>query len=220
MKQTMGAAKMRRFLRYNLDLYLMGRATEPKKELPLAQNENQDYIHYRKGSLAMYLLADLIGEDKINGALRGMLVQFAGQAPPYPTVTPLIAALRAVTPPDKAYLIDDLFEAIVLYENRAAGASYVKRADGKFVVTLTASAGKHRANDQGKEQDVPLDDYIEFGVDDADGKPLIREWRKVSASAVTVQMVVDRLPARAGIDPDNKLIDRKPRDNMVAVDIR
>ena len=220
MKQTMGAAKMRRFLRYNLDLYLMGRATEPKKELPLAQNENQDYIHYRKGSLAMYLLADLIGEDKINGALRGMLVQFAGQAPPYPTVTPLIAALRAVTPPDKAYLIDDLFEAIVVYENRAAGASYVKRADGKFVVTLTASAGKHRANDQGKEQDVPLDDYIEFGVDDADGKPLIREWRKVSASAVTVHMVVDRLPARAGIDPDNKLIDRKPRDNMVAVDIR
>jgi ABC-2 type transport system permease protein len=219
MKQTMGAAKMRRFLRYNLDLYLMGRATEPKKELPLAQNENQDYIHYRKGSLAMYLLADLIGEDKVNGALRGMLVQFASQAPPYPTVTPLIAALRAVTPPDKAYLIDDLFEAIVLYENRAASASAVQRADGKYVVTLTASATKHRANELGQEQDVALDDYIEFGVDDAAGKPLLREWRKVKTSAPKVQMVVDRLPARAGIDPDNKLIDRKPRDNMVAVDI-
>ena len=122
MKRSTGAARMRRFLRYDLDLYLMGRAMEPKKELPLAQNENQDYIHYRKGSLAMYLLADLVGEDQVNGALRSMLMQFGHQAAPYPTVTALIAALRAVTPPDKAYLIDDLFEAIVLYENRAAPA--------------------------------------------------------------------------------------------------
>jgi hypothetical protein len=219
MKQTMGAAKMRRFLRYNLDLYLMGRATEPKKELPLAQNENQDYIHYRKGSLAMYLLADLIGEDKVNGALQGMLVRFA-HPPPYPTVTPLIAALRAVTPPDKAYLIDDLFDAIVLYENRATGASAVKRPDGKYVVSLQAHAGKYRADELGKETGAALADYIEFGVDDADGKPLLREWRKISGDTVALQMVVDRLPARAGIDPDNKLIDRKPADNMVAVDMR
>jgi len=220
MKQTMGASKMRRFLRYDLDLYLMGRATEPKKELPLAQNENQDYIHYRKGSLAMYLLAELVGEDKVNGVLRAMLSQYGNHGAPYPTVTPLIAALRAVTPPDKAYLIDDLFESIVLYENRAASASAVKRPDGKYVVTLAATAAKRRAGELGQETDMPLSDYIEFGVDDADGKPLLREWRKVSTGALSVQMIVDRLPARAGIDPDNKLIDRKPADNIVAVDIR
>jgi hypothetical protein len=219
MKQTMGAAKMQRFLRYDLDLYLLGRATEPKKELPLAQNENQDYIHYRKGSLAMYLLADLVGEEKINGVLRALLAQYGSQGAPYPTVTPLIAGLRAVTPPDKAYLIDDLFEAIVLYENRAVSASAVKRADGKYVVTVTASAAKHRASEQGQEEDAPLNDYIEFGVNDADGKPLARAWRKVSQRDVTVQFVVDRPPARAGIDPDNKLIDRKPSDNVVPVDM-
>lgn len=220
MKETVGAAKMRRFLRYDLDLYLMGRATEPKKELPLAQNENQDYIHYRKGSLAMYLLADLIGEDKVNGVLRGMLAQYGNKGAPYPTVTPLIAALRAVTPPDKAYLIDDLFESIVLYENRATSATAVKRSDGKYVVTLSAVAAKRKAAELGQETDVPLNDYIEFGVDDANGKPMQREWRKVDHAKVTVEMIVDRLPARAGIDPDNKLIDRKPADNMVAVDIR
>jgi hypothetical protein len=31
---------------------------------------------------------------------------------------------------------------------------------------------------------------------------------------------VDKLPGRAGIDPDNKLIDRKPADNMVSVEMR
>lgn len=219
MKQTVGPAKMQRFLRYDLDLYLLGRATESRKELPLGQNENQDYIHYRKGSLAMYLLADLVGEDRINGVLRALLAEYGNRGAPYPTVTPLIAGLRAVTPADKAYLIDDLFESIVLYENRAVSASAVKRGDGTYLVTLKASAAKHRAGPSGQERDVPLDDYIEFGIDDANGKPLLREWKKVAARDLALKWVVARAPARAGIDPDNKLIDRKPADNMVTVDM-
>lgn len=219
MKQTMGTARMRRFLRYDLDLYLMGRAGEPKKELPLAQNEHQDYIDYRKGGLAMYLLADLVGEDKINGVLRSLVTQHVGHGASSPSVTSLVAALRAVTPPDKAYLIDDLFEAIVLYENRAIRASAVQQPDGKYAVTLVAHAAKRRAGEKGQETDVALDDYIEIGVDDAAGKPLLRAWRRVSSADLRVTVRVDRRPARAGIDPDNKLIDRKPSDNMVTVDI-
>ena len=68
MKQKYGDAKMRRFLRYELDRYLLGRSGEQKKELPLSRVENQDYIHYRKGSLIMYALADYIGEDNLNRA--------------------------------------------------------------------------------------------------------------------------------------------------------
>ena len=67
----------------------------------------------------MYLLQDMLGEDVVDGVLRRLLQEHAFRGPPYPTVASLVDGLRAVTPPDKAYLIDDLFEAIVLYENRA-----------------------------------------------------------------------------------------------------
>jgi len=127
---------------------------------------------------------------------------------------------RRVAPPQHAYLVDDLFESIVLYENRATTAMARKRADGKYSVTLAASASKMRAGELGEEQDVPLRDVIEFGVDDKDGKPLLRERRIVGSRDVTVMLVVDGVPARAGIDPDNKLIDRKPSDNMVDVELR
>ncbi|MCA1856905.1 hypothetical protein LE190_13350 [Massilia oculi] len=220
MKRAVGGDKMRRFLRYNLDAYLMGRATERRKELPLAQNENQDYVHYRKGSLALYLLADLLGEDTVNGVLRSLLQQHAFKGAPYPTVLALVDALRAVTPPDKAYLIDDLFEHIVLYENRADSASARQRPDGKYEVTIKAHAGKVRAGELGDEKAAPLKDYIEFGVDDRNGNPLVRERRLVDRAEQNVTLVVGARPARAGIDPDNKLIDRKPTDNMVAVDKR
>jgi hypothetical protein len=219
MKRSFGPAKMRRFLRYDLDEYLMGRARETRKELPLAQNENQPYIHYRKGSLAMYLLQDLLGEEVVNGVLRQLLAEHAFRGPPYPTVTALVEKLRAVAPPSKAYLIDDLFESIVLYQNRADSAAARRRPDGKVEVTIRATAGKVRAGELGEEREVPLKDYIEFGVDDDKGNPLARERRLVERRLQTVTLVVDGRPARAGIDPDNKLIDRKPTDNMVLVDM-
>jgi hypothetical protein len=220
MKQAYGPSRMRRFLRYDLDKYLMGRAHESKKELPLAQNENQGYIHYRKGSLAMYLLQDLVGEDKVDGVLRGILERYAYHGQPYPNATVLVDGLRAITPPDKAYLVDDLFESIVLYENRADSATAHKRADGKYEVELHATAAKVRAGELGDEKPALLRDYVEFGVDDKDGKPLLRERRLVTSRDQVVTLVVDKLPGRAGIDPDNKLIDRKPSDNMVSVEVR
>jgi ABC-2 type transport system permease protein len=218
MQRAYGAGKMRRFLRYDLDGYLRGRANEQRKESPLALNEQQPYIQYQKGALALYLMQDMLGEDVVNRVLRGLLEQYSYQGPPYPTASSLIDGLRAVTPPAKAYLIDDLFESIVLYENRADSATAHRRADGRYDVTIRASAGKMRATDQGEEQPMPLHDFIEFGVDDSDGNPLARERRLVSQDEQQMTLVVDGIPARAGIDPDNKLIDRKPRDNMRAVD--
>ena len=85
MKKKYGAAKMQKFLAYELDRYLIGRATEQKKELPLARVENQDYIHYRKGSLVMYALADYIGEDKVNRRCAGSATRTRSRARPTPT---------------------------------------------------------------------------------------------------------------------------------------
>ncbi|MBA4095063.1 MAG: hypothetical protein C0489_13390, partial [Candidatus Accumulibacter sp.] len=113
----------------------------------------------------------------------------------------------------------DLFEDIVLYENRADSASARLRPDGKYEVLLRASAAKVRAGAP-SEQQLPLADYVEFGVDDRAGNPLLRERRRITGGAQTLTFVVASPPGRAGIDPDYKLIDKKPTDNMVVVDNR
>ncbi|TWI63672.1 peptidase M1-like protein [Pseudoduganella lurida] len=219
MKKTFGAARMRRFLRYDLDMYLHGRALENHQELPLADNENQPYIHYRKGSLAMYQLQDLVGEDRVNAVLRGLLKQHAYSGGPYPSVTALVDGLRATLPPDRAYLVDDLFNAIVLYDNRALSATAQRRADGRYDVQLTVQAAKLRADGLGAERETTLADLVDIGIDDRDGKPLLRERRRIGPGETSFTLVVTGRPARAGIDPDNKLIDRKPDDNMTAVEL-
>ncbi|TFW31261.1 ABC transporter permease/M1 family aminopeptidase [Duganella callida] len=221
MKKNFGPNKMRRFLRYDLDRYLLGRALERKKELPLADNENQDYIQYHKGSLAMYQLQDLLGEDQVNAALKDVLTQYGRTAgAPYPSVTVLVDALRKITPAGQAYLIDDLFNHIVLYENHAVAASARKLNDGRYEVSFVVSAAKARASEQGEEKDVALQDWIDIGVDDKDGNALLRERKLIDQKENHYTVIVSGRPARAGIDPDNKLIDRKPDDNMINVELQ
>ena len=218
MKHKYGEGKMRKFLNYELERYLTGRAFEQKKELPLGRVENQGYIHYSKGSLVMYALQDYIGEDKVNQALRTFRDANAFVGPPYPIATHLIAALRGVTPPEMQYLIDDMFERIILYDNRATSARAKKLPDGRFEVTIKVQAKKLRADELGKEEPVALADLIDVGLVDEKGDAIALERKRLTQELSEFTIVASKKPVNAGIDPLNKLIDRRPRDNLVNVE--
>lgn len=214
MKKRFGPAKMKRFLKYELDRYLIGRITESKKELPLARNENQAYIHYQKGSLAMYALQDFIGEDKVNAALKKYVTAVRFKGPPYTNATELLGYLRAETPEAFAYLIDDLFERITLYDNRTESASMKKNAAGGWDVTLKVKAVKYRSDDKGKQSKVEFADYMDVGGVDADGAAIYLEKRKVPEGESTITFSMPTKPAKVGVDPLNKLVDRNGDDNV------
>jgi ABC-type transport system involved in multi-copper enzyme maturation permease subunit len=218
MKHQYGADKMKRFLRYELDRYLHGRSASKRAEMPLVRVENQPYVHYAKGSLVMYALQDYIGEDAVDAALAKLLAKHRFQPPPYPDALELVADFREVTPPEYPHLVEDLFETITLFENRATHATYSRRPDGKYDVVVDVRTKKLRATELGGETEVPVDDFIDVGVVDKDDKVLALERRKFSTGESRVALTVDAEPAKAGIDPLNKLIDRMPDDNLIRVE--
>ncbi|MFZ4529474.1 MAG: M1 family aminopeptidase [Undibacterium curvum] len=220
MKQTYGEAKMRKFLKYELDAYLRGRGQERKKEQPLAFNENQQYIHYNKGSLIMYLMQDQLGEEQVNRALREVVAQYANRGAPYPTSRVLVDALRRVAPADKQEMITDAFESIILYESRALSATAKAIGAGQYEITLKVSNAKLKADEFGAEKEVALNDSMDIGVDDKDGKPLLRERHLIRQKSGEYKLIVSGKPAKAGIDPDNKYIDRKPDDNLIQIEFQ
>ena len=217
MKKEFGPARMRRFLKYEMDNYLNGRSSENKRETPLLRSEGQTYVHYNKGSVVFYALQDYVGEDNINRALRNYLQKTAYQEPPYTTSRELEAELRAVTPPQFQYLIDDMLDSITLYENKADSAEYRQIAKGKYEVKLEVSAKKYRADGLGAETEVPLSDWIDIGVLDAKGNPLYLAKQKIEKATSRFTLTVDGVPDKAGIDPWNKLVDRTPGDNTIKV---
>lgn len=216
MKKAYDAHHMRRFLRFELDRYLQGRATERERELPLALNENQSYIHYSKGSLAMYALQDYIGQDRVDRALQRFLEAWKYRGPPYATSADLEKYLREETPPEYLYLIDDLFETITLYDNRAPSATVKKAADGSWDVSLKVVTRKFRSDEHGAQTDLDFSDYMDIGALGSDGEAIFIERRKLPKGESVQQFRVSKQPAKVGVDPLNKLIDRRSDDNVVA----
>jgi ABC-2 type transport system permease protein len=224
MEQEHGPERAQKFLRYELDRYLRGRAREKQRELPLVRTQGQGYIHYAKGALALHTLRDYIGEPAMSRALRAFMAEFGGRAaPPYATALDLVAYLRTETPDSLQYLITDLFEEITLYDNRVEEATAERLPDGRHRVRLTVHARKLRADSIGHELEVPLADYVEIGVfgpaekGNRLGRPLYLAKHRITHPRTTLDLVVEGEPRRAGIDPYNRLIDRVPSDNVRAV---
>lgn len=224
MKRREGDDAIRPFLQFQLDRYLTGRRTQVAEEQPLVSvGPGQDYVEYGKGPLAFYLLQQRIGEEAVNRALRRFVDKYRFTVAPYPRSLDLIAFLRAEakTPEDRA-LITDLFERITLYDLKAGEPTAVKRADGKWEVSVPIEAKKFYANGKGREKEAPLSDVIEIGLFTAepgagafDKKHVIRiERRKVRSGEQVFRFVTDTKPTHAGIDPYNFYIDRNSGDNV------
>lgn len=226
MQLKYGRDNMHRFLKDELDRYLRGRAGETRHENPLVLVQAEDYVWYQKGGQVMYTLADYIGEDKLNLALHDFLKQYGyanatvAQSEPYPDTRQLVDALRAHTPPELQYYITDAFEKIVLYDNKAVSAVVAETPEHQFKVTLTVQSRKLEADGSGNEKPLPLHELIDIGVfeggkDKEKSLYLKKEW--ITQPTQTFEIVVDRMPTKAGIDPLNKLIDRVGDDNWTDV---
>ena len=218
MEKTFGAAVARRVYHFQMDRYFRGRG-EFSREVPLVDAEDQAYLTYRKGAVAMYTLRDEIGEQAVNAALGRYVEKFNHDGPPYATSLDLLTELRAVAPDSLKSLIADLFETITLWEVKADGAAVRRMPNGEYEVTLDVAARKVRADSVGRETEIPMNDLVEIGVfgdtkDGALGEPLYLQRQRIRSGKQTIRVVVAQPPKRAGIDPYDKLIDRQRGDNV------
>lgn len=236
LEQRYGQNQMRRFLKDALDGYLSGRAGERLKENPLMYNENQQYIHYNKGSLVVYAMSDFLGVDTFNRILKDYVSAVAFQEPPYTTSVEFVEHIRKGTPDSLQYLIKDMFETITLYDNGVQEVGVNELSDGKYEVTIEFSVSKYRTDNQGKQtfedlegatleakvgrrdvKSLPLRDYIEIGVfgesDDDQDNPIYLQKHRIEDIDNKVSIIVSQKPVEVGVDPYNKLIDRNSDDN-------
>jgi len=164
----------------------------------------------------MYALREYIGEEALNRALSKYIEAVKFQRPPFTNSVEFVEFIRAETPEKYAYLIEDLFETITLYDNRMLSAKATEDG-GKWNVEVEVMSKKYRASESGEETEVPLHDWIEIGVLDEDGEFLYREKHLLDAEKTTLTLTVDEKPFEAGIDPIVMLVDRNPDDNTKKV---
>ncbi len=229
MKAQYGENGIKNFLKYSLDAYLRKRATSFKPERSLINVETGQHIWYRKGSMIIYELQDLLGEKTMNSALKSFLYEYKNfEKGVYPTSENLYDAIYKVTPDSLKYAVEDGFKKIVLYENRVVSAQTIAIDDNKFETTFTVDSKKIYYDDTGKEERTgTATNYIEIGlfgedrIDDQEvplKNPYYLERKWLSPGENTFTIVTDKKPLKAGIDPYNKLIDRNSNDNLMLVE--
>jgi ABC-2 type transport system permease protein len=179
------------------------------------------WANYRKGPYAMYALAEYVGEDRVNGALRTLVQK---KMTSLATTLDMYHELQAVTPDSLRPLLADLFERNTFWTFDTKSASAVQTSTGEWEVTFEVDAHKVYADSAGRETEVPINDQVEIGIFAAAqpgqilGRPIYVQKHRVRTGTQTIRIVVKERPARGGIDPYN-LLDWEEGDNIEGIEI-
>ena len=223
MKKRYGETLMGRFLRRELEGYLSGRSSEKEKENPLMEIEMQSYAYYSKGSMAMYSVMELMGEERMNQFLGSFVRKYRFAERPYPTTVDFYKGLQEFLPANLQPLADDQLKRITLFKNKMVSAKGRKSADGGYQVEVQVELGKMYVDTLGSnERNVPFQGKIGLAllteeVPKEKGHVLfIDRFELKSGQKVTLRSR-DK-PVYAALDPLNVLTDIRPEDNRIKID--
>ena len=217
LEKEYGRSAMRKFLKYERDNYLRGRGQEGSGEMPLMKVENQQYIHYNKGSVVMYGLRDFIGEARVNAAYRAFVDSFAFKGAPYPTTLDLYRSLETVTPDSLHYLLEDGLQHITFYRNTVTSALAKTNADGTWTVDVGIHCTKLHTDPLGKETEVPMNDWLDVATA-LDGGGEVKQRVRLRSGGNNIRMTTKRQPKTVVLDPDHLFFDREGEDDRRVVE--
>ncbi|MBL1430755.1 MAG: hypothetical protein COA60_004470 [Robiginitomaculum sp.] len=225
----LGWQKARKVLEVRaIEAYLAGRTRDREDEPPLAKAEQQQYLDYQKASWVFWGLKQNMGEELMQGAIRGFLEEYGSKGPLYPTTMQLVEHLRAAAPEDMQLLITDYWDRIVFWDMKIENDVEISpNLGGGYTVSFDVKLDKKIASEEdGKETSVTeidgeeLNEWLEIGFYDEDPKDTWGdEWLKLERVRITeletkLSFDLDQRPNFVLLDPRRLLIERDVKDNV------
>lgn len=163
LEKRYGEEAMEPYLRERSKRYFLGRGKDHFGEQPLVRTEDQPYLHYDKGGIALYNVYKTFGPQPLHNAMRNLLKEFAFKSAPFPDANDFLRLLKAeLSTPDHSY-IEDLFEKICLYQLEIEDVQ-VKQVGTSYELEISINAQKVYADSQGKETAAQLDENFLVGA--------------------------------------------------------
>lgn len=217
LEKDFGKGHLRQFINFVHSFYEMPRSLATP---PLLQ-ANEAFLYYRKSGLAMYAMGKYIGKEKINSALRQLLVKHHAGEVALPTTLDLYNELQRVTPDSLNYLLNDLFTKNVYWRLKTEKITAIQNKAGSWEVTMKVRAHKVAIDNKGQENEPPMNDLLEVGMyADSDGmdRPLYLKMHRIRSGEQTLKFNLPQKPDSGGIDPNNLMIDIRIDDNIMQVE--
>jgi len=188
----------------HLGIYLNERGFS--QEQPLYKVNHYDtHICYSKGLVVMYQLSEIIGEQKINLALKNFLEKNT-----YPNLNPIstdfIDELYAITDKKLHSKIDDLFKRITIYDFQTDNIS-VKEKKGLYEVSFNILADKYYEDGKGNKTKTAFNDSVEIVFDFIDGSKKTIQTTPFKNN-LDFKITLDKKPLNLYFDPNQRFIKR------------
>jgi ABC-2 type transport system permease protein len=212
--ENYGEGHLHKYLNYLHSFYEMPRSLAT----PSLLQANESFLYYRKGGLAMYVLSEYIGREKVNGALRSFLHKRSSGEVQVPTTLDLYEEIKKVTPDSLNYLLLDLFEKNTYWRLKTKQLAVEQLNSGNYLVTLKVQAQKVVIDSTDVENEVPMNDWLEVGIyEEGKDTPLYLQRHRIKSGEQLIKVTVPRRPDRGGIDPNNLMIDLRRDDNILYI---
>lgn len=224
LKHVYGKATAFDLVNQSLDFYLKVRPYMNDVEQPLFSMGHDSHLFYGKGQHSMYTLLDILGEEKINAALKQLLTE---KGYPYKATTlDVLDAFYQQASQQQIEKIDDLFKRVVFHslELKQAKTKLVT-IDGqnKYQTTVDISVLKLALDLQsGEERAVKINEDIDVALYDGypaydDSNAMLIERVKFNKEHTEVTLFTNNKPTHVQVDPKLHTIDRNLSDNVIAI---
>ncbi len=201
-KKMYGQPRVLENVQMHHNIYLSQRGFSDEQPLYKTMPDNV-HLHYSKGLVTMYQLSELLGENKVNTALKSFFDKHA-----YPKQTPistdLIQAFYAVSDTVFHSKIDDLFRRIITYKMAFKNAQITK-SKNDYTIDFQLDIEKYEENGQGKQTAIPFNDCLEIAFQFGNGKTETRIF-KVENKAFKTSVSMPQKVVKMTIDPSFKFI--------------
>ncbi|RFS15011.1 M1 family aminopeptidase [Emticicia sp. C21] len=201
-KRMYGQKRVLENVRMHKNIYLSDRGFSDEQPL---YKTNYSNLHqfYSKGMVTMYQLSELIGEDKVNKALRNIYQKYAGSNT-LPITTDFLDEVYTLTDTSLHPAIDDLFKKIIIYQPVAQSIK-TKQVGNQYETSFEVIVNKYREDGMGKQTLVDFSGTIEIGFSFKDGKPQVISFPIVH-NKTNIKISHAEKPLEMVLDPNEKMI--------------
>ena len=203
-----------------LDIYLRNRTRSPETEKPLTKIGFDPIVAYQKGLHSMTALHALIGEEKVNKALRNLILKY--RHPVRPTSLHLLNEYYEVSDSSDHAIITDLFARVVFHEFKLNSVN-VEKTGNTFKTELDITSIKYVLNEEtNTEFTETINDSIEIafysGYPDSENKNMTFITKvKLTSEQSSISIESNHKPKFIKIDPNRYRLDRSIEDNIIEV---
>ncbi|NAS30718.1 hypothetical protein GTQ40_07025 [Flavobacteriaceae bacterium R38] len=200
--------------------YFTGRSYETEEEPPLYQVNGQSYLSYGKSYTVLLALRDLIGEEKVNTAIKAVINKHKNETDLNATSVEFLEELYRITPLEYHSLIDDWFKRIMTYDLSIESSSFRQLENHKYEVTIKVNTKRFQQQENGDTREIDIDEPIQIGVFTTHPSNVKKENilylkpHRVNENQMEFKIIVDKKPTHIAIDPFGTRSDEDFVDNV------